>query len=73
MQVDRHWPLVAAGPKPPGKDENSPICLNVASHQKRKKQQEHLRDASQQGSASVIRPAAGGMLGGARNTGGAAQ
>lgn len=73
MQVDQHWALLAAGPKPAGEDESGPFHLHAAPREKRGKSQKHLHYASQQGPASDIRPAAEGMLGGPKNPGGAAQ
>lgn len=73
MQVDQHWTLLAAGPKPAGEDESGPFHLHAAPREKRGKSQKHLHYASQQGPASVIRPAAEGMLGGPKNPGAAAQ
>lgn len=73
VQADQHWTLLAAGPEPAGEDESGPVHLPAAARETRGKSQQRLRHASQQGPAGVTGPAAEGMLGGAKNPGGAAR
>lgn len=45
VQVDWHWTLLAAGPKPAGQDESGPFHFHAATFEKRRKSQEHLHYA----------------------------